>query len=307
VGLQAKVSIDDTGPRISSRRISDEDLPALAAFLGDGLNYPAAYYLTVLARLKAHATPEGFPKYGYVLTDGANIVGALLQIYSTVPGTERPYVRCHMASWCVKEEYRAFAGLFYRKALSAKDVTFLNTSARPVAIPSIIAQGFQSYSNGQFASVPVLHAIGAGGSRGVRVVDARLDPQVPFDPAEAQVLADHASYGCICVWCVTAERAYPFVFHKRAFKGVLPGAQLVYCPSLASFARFAGPLGRFLAKQGVYIVRMDADGPIQGLAGWYLDKMERRYFKGVRPRLGDLAYTQAVLTKSLRRDAPLSG
>jgi hypothetical protein len=54
----------------------------------------------------------------------------------------------------VDEACRAFAGLFFRKPQSAKGVTFINTSARPGAIPSVIAHGFRSDSNGRFVSVP---------------------------------------------------------------------------------------------------------------------------------------------------------
>jgi hypothetical protein len=290
--------------KVVSRQIVDEDLDVLANYLGEGLGYPTSYFAGVLARLKSHATPPGYPKYGYVLTEGGKIVGAMVQIFSSVPGPDGPTVRCHMASWLVDPEYRAFAALFFRKALTAPGVTFINTSARPVAIPSIRAQGFKNYSNGQFLSAPLLKV--GGDSHKVRVVDASERPDVPFDPTHWQVLLDHLGYGCDAVWCLTPERAYPFIFHNRAFKGVLPGAQLIYSSSIDDFVRFARPLGRYLSRRGIFFVRMDANGPIAGLPGWYFDKMEPRYFKGAAPRLGDLAYTQAVLNKYLRRGGMMS-
>jgi hypothetical protein len=40
----------------------------------------------------------------------------------------------------------------------------------------------------------------------------------------------------------------------------------------------------------------------QTLIGKYIDGMEPRYYKGPKPRLGDLSYTQAVMCPHLRRD-----
>ncbi len=108
-------------------------------------------------------------------------------------------------------------------------------------------------------------------------------------------MSDHAGYGCICVWCVTGGAAYPFVFHPEPVKRVVPSAQLVYCRDIDSFFRFAGPLGRYLLARGKLLVRVDANGPPPGLFGRYSAGLNPRWFKGVRPRLGDLAYTQLAM------------
>jgi hypothetical protein len=98
------------------------------------------------------------------------------------------------------------------------------------------------------------------------------------------------------VWCETAERAYPFVFRPRLVKAVIPCAQLIYCRDIADFVRFAGPLGRFLARRGRPLVILDANGRIPGLVGLFSRGSMPKYFKGPqRPRLGDLAYTEYAL------------
>ena len=75
----------------------------------------------------------------------------------------------------------------------------------------------------------------------------------------------------------------------------MPCAQLIYCPDIADFVRFAAPLGRYLAWRGRPLVILDANGPVRGLVGRYFDDTMPRYFKGpVRPRLGDLAYTETA-------------
>jgi hypothetical protein len=117
-----------------------------------------------------------------------------------------------------------------------------------------------------------------------------------FDPFEQDVLREHAEHGCISLWCVTAERAYPFVFRPRFVKGVIPCAQLIYCRDIADFPRFAGPLGRRLARHARPIVIVDSNGPIPGLIGIFRHGSKPKYFKGPqRPRLGDLAYTEYAI------------
>jgi hypothetical protein len=70
-------------------------------------------------------------------------------------------------------------------------------------------------------------------------------------------------------WCVTRERAYPFVFRHRLAKAVVPCAQLIYCRDTADVARFAGTIGRHLAARLCPLVVIDAVGPMPGLPGIY--------------------------------------
>src|SRR5262249_23859967 len=97
----------------------------------------------------------------------------------------------------------------------------------------------------------------------------------------------------ISVWCIVAEQAYPFVFSPCKVKGLLPSVRLVYCRRIEDFVRFARPLGKYLAWRGRPFVILDANGPIPTLVGKYFEDSRPKYFKGpMRPRFGDLAYTQ---------------
>lgn len=301
IGESLAASKASAAPRLTSRQIVDDDLSMLAPFLASGVGYPVSYFRTVLDRLRERQVPASFPRYGYVLLEGGAIVGAMLQIYSQVPGATGPMVRCHMATWCVDEAYRSVAALFFRKALNNPNVTFINTSARPVAIPTIKAQGFEKYSAGQFLVSPILAAIGR--RHAARVVPAGSPLGASGDPIEEQLMNDHASFGCIALWCVDEDGSHPFIFQRRAFKGYLTGVQLIYCRSVEEFHRFCPEIGLALARMRVFLVRMDALGPAPGCLGWYFDEMEPRYYKGMRPRLGDLAYTQSVLTTYLRKSS----
>jgi hypothetical protein len=98
--------------------------------------------------------------------------------------------------------------------------------------------------------------IGLFGGGGVRVFSAGRRPDAAgFDPLEQELLLQHAALGCISLWCTHAQSAYPFVFRTRLVKSAIPCAQLIYCRGTAP-----------------------------------------KYFRGpLRPRLGDLAYTEYAL------------
>ena len=291
---------NETHSNLRSRSIGDADLDQIAEKLGRGLGYPKSYFKQLLELLKAHPTPPGFPKYGYALESDGVIVGVIILIFSSIQTNGALEIRCHVTSWYVEPDYRAYATLFFSAALKYPGVTYLNTSARPATLPIIKAQGFSKYSRGQFVTAPIFHRSNSSDDR-VEVVAAGTIPNSRYEPFELDLLLAHEKYGNISLWCTANGSAYPFIFQKRRFKGILPGAQLVYCRAVKDFVRFARPIGSALASRGIFVVRTDSNGPIPGLVGWYFDGMEPRYYKGVEPRLADLTYTQNVMTGHLRK------
>ena len=225
--------------------------------------------------------------------DGA-LVGTILLIFTNVQSRDSSTIRCHVTAWYVKPEYRAYAGLFYLKAISRKNILYMNISAQPSAQPFLAIHGFTKYSCGQFFSVPALHLISK--ATDCTIIKATSVPDVPFKAYERDLLLDHTRYGCMCLWCVTSEQAYPFVFRTHITKKVLPTAQLIYCREIGDFVKFVWPIGLFLARRGKFVVRIDSNGPIPGLMGKYFDGLTPRWYKGsTQPRLGDLAYTQFAM------------
>src|SRR3974390_2923514 len=146
----------------------------------------------------------------------------------------------------------------------------------------------------------VVNAIAGPAAADASLVEAPAAVDAACSDFERRLMADHAGYGCICVWVVAAGEAWPFVFHNRPFKRVIPGAQLIYCRDIESFVRFSRPLSRFLIGKGKLIVRVDANGPIEGPKGIYFEGMEPRFCKGAAARPGDLAYTQMAMCPFVR-------
>lgn len=279
-------------PAIRCRQITDSDAPGIAALLARGFpTRDAKFWRQALHRLGSRQPPAGLPQYGYLLESGDRPVGAILLICAQLQTRDTSVRRCNLSSWYVEPAFRSYAALLVSRALTHKDVTFLNISAAPHTWPIIEAQGFSRYSDGVFVTAPALN--GPFGNAGATILDARTRPAVAFDPLEQDILLQHADLGCISLWCATPERAYPFVFRPRRVKQLLPCAQLIYCRDVGDFVRFAGPIGRHLLRHGRPFVIVDANAPIPRLIGAYRRGSMPRYFKGPqKPRLGDLAYTE---------------
>ncbi len=279
-------------PEIRCRQIEEGDAPAIAQLLTRGFpSRGGEFWRHALDQLTRRDPPKGLPKYGYLLESAGAPVGVILLICAAIPvdGTFAP--RCNLSSWYVEPAFRAYAPMLVAQALRHKQVTYTNVSAAPHTWPIIEAQGFRRYSDGIFIALPAL----AFGGEKADVFDARRDPAAAFDQFEREMLIEHAAHGCISLWCVNGERAYPFVFHPRLVKG-LPCAQLIYCRDLADFGRFAGPIGRYLMRRGRPVAIVDANAPIPGLVGVFRRGSKPKYYKGPRrPRLGDLAYTEYAI------------
>jgi len=279
-------------PVLHCRQIAAADVPAIVALLTRG--FPTrgrAFWEHALQQLAKREPPPGLPQYGYLLESGGTPVGTILLICSTMRADGGPVARCNLSSWYVEPAFRFYASLLVSRALAHKNVTYLNVSPAPHTTPIIEAQGFARYCDGLFVAVPMLKDP-FGGDR-AQIIDAHEPLPVEADAFEREILLQHAALGCISVWCVSDGRAYPFVFRPRVVKRFIPCARLIYCRDIGDFVRFAGPVGRYLARRGKPLVIVDADGPLPGLIGVFRGGSMPKYFKGAqRPRLGDLAYTE---------------
>jgi hypothetical protein len=284
------------GRNLLVRKIEQSDFEEVSKLLGQHIGYPIGYFMELLQCMSKLPAVGNYPRYGRALVSDGKIVGAIVLIFSTRIREAVPVVRCHVTGWAVEPEFNPLAALFFARDLAHKDVTYLNLSARwsPHTVPIIEAQGFVRYSDGQFFSIPAFEFLASGRNK-VTIVSGESLPNRPFEASDRELLLDHSSYGCISLWCLTPERAYPFVFRPRLFKRILPGAQLIYCSDIADFVRFAGPIGRYLARRGKYVVRIDANGPIPGIIGVYQHDVDCRYCKGPKPSLGDLSYTHLAM------------
>jgi len=299
---EAGESVDaGTAPRrgasVRVREIVDADLEAVVALLTRGFSFrDHHYWRRGLQRQAMRPRPDGRPGFGYCLDCDGTPVGVLLLLFAEVLAGAERVIRANVSSWYVEPEFRAFGSLLVRAATRDKTVTYFNITPAPHTWLQVEAQGFSVYCKGQIyaalaLSKPVRHAT-------VRPVAE--DTPAGLTAFELDLLQQHAAFGCLSVVLRDGDSAYPFVFQKHYVKRLVPVCRLLYCRDMGDLERFAGNIGRFLARHGgALLVRLDANGSSSRLTGWYSDQRGRKYAKGPHPpRLGDLAFTEAALFDS---------
>ncbi len=280
------------------REIEESDLEAIADLLTRGFVHRGReYWMLGLQRQSTRSPPLDAPRYGYLMENDGKLAGCLLLIYSTKIIDGHATIGCNVSSWYVDPEFRNYAALFASMTQKRKDVTYFNVTPAPPTWPILEAQGFQAYCNGLFFSLPALYPKVRG--MHVEAVTPDTTAVAGLSEDELAMLKRHAGYGCISLVCRTAQEAIPFIFFSlRKRRGIipLPALQLGFCRDMADYVRCAGAIGRYLLWRGRPIIILDANGPIQGLAGIYSEARGRKYFKGpCRPRLGDLADTELAI------------
>ncbi len=284
-------------PALRCRKIVTEDLGAVIALLTPAFDYERdrMFWERAMDRLSRHATPPGYPRYGYVLDHGGEVVGVVLQIFSQVPGTSQMRgsgVRCSMSSWFVLPAFRAYASLLVSRALR-HPATYTNDSPGPPTWPLLEAQGYARYCDGRVLT-PLWLVQGSEAAR-VSPFTEGMAPDAHLTAGHIAVLRDHAAYGCISLVCEAAGRRHPFVFLPRRRLGVVNVARLVYCTAEATVPRFAAALGRHLARRGFPLAALDANGPLPGVPGLYSGN-HPKFFRGPdRPRTDDHAYSERAM------------
>ncbi len=274
------------------REIVNSDCQDVIALLteGFGRERDRGFWEQAMERLARHNTPPGFPRFGYMLDNAGTAVGVILQIFSQVPGSDG--VRCSMSSWYVMPDFRMYGSLLISRALRHA-ATYTNVTPAPETWPLLEVQGFVRYCSGRVVA-PLWLARGSDAARVLPFADG-MTPDEHLTATDIALLRDHAGYGCISLVCDAGERRYPFVFAPRRRLGVGRIAGLIYCSAAATVPRFAGALGRYLARHGFPFVVLDADGPLPGVPGLYTDNRPK-FFKGPdRPRLGDHAYSERAM------------
>lgn len=279
---------------VRCRQIAAGDLDRVGDLLAGAFAVRSrASWMTALARLSAHPTPAGYPRYGYVLESESRLVGVLLVVFTTIEHAGTSFVRGNVSSWHVEPEYRGFAGLLTSHVAKHREATIVNVSPGAHTWPIIEAQGFARFCQGVHVGIPLL----GRSRRGVQlhIVDPASTDFGTLPAARSRLLADHAGYGCLAIRCETAGGDRALVFRRRhVLHGRIPCAQLVFCDDVGDIAAMARPIGRLLARRGMGLVLIDADRPVPGLPGRFVAGTMVKYFKGAhRPRLGDLAYTEA--------------
>ena len=282
-------------PRAVCRVIEDRDLPNVRACLIR--HFPERsprFWLEGLDRLSNREPVAEFPRYGYCLAAGDEVVGVLLQIYSFRETAGGRQVYCHHSSWCVDEAYRLMAPLLSIAATKRKDVSYVNISPALHTRRGIEALGFQQYSTGQMIFFPILSRLAKGARIESFVRDSIAAQSLP--PAEWKILSDHQQLGCRAFIGVLDGDASGFLtVRSRILRNRLPCERIIYCRDVETLSTFARSIGTYLARRGAGLCVANANVPIAGLVGRFVADRDPQYFRGpAPPAFGDLAYSELV-------------
>lgn len=286
-------------PQIRCREISEADLDGVADLLTRGFaGRSREYWMRGLRRQAARRDlPQGYPRFGYMLDHEGKPVGVLLLLYTLRPSEGELAVHCNLSSWYVEPAFRNYAPMLTKIAQRHREVTYFNISPASRTWPIVEAQGFKAYCRGLFFSFPLLSRPMAGMS--VEIVAAGTAEITGLPASDLELLTRHAAYGCLSLVCRSASGVMPFVLlPMRIRQGWIspPAMQLIYCRSVGDYVACAGAIGRALLRQGKLSVFLDANGPIEGVVGFYTEKRGRKYCKGPhRLQLADLSDTELVL------------
>ena len=277
------------------REIGDDDLAEVVALLCEGFPRSTfAYWRAGLQRLAKRERPPSTEKYGYVLTTENRLRGVVLTIPSVhEEGLERR-VYVNISSWYVQPTLRGSpAKELYRHASRREGITYTNLSAAIHTIKTIKSFGFQEWTAGQMVAVGVKRPRSPLGK--IRFLSPNKlgssDRSV-----EANLLADHESFGCLTFFLETPNCLSPFIFVRRRVRGVIPCAQLIYCRDLTDLIQHGLAISSWLTMRGFPLMLIDASAPIEGLVGYYVDGKSSKYFKGPRPvKALDHTYSEMAL------------
>lgn len=284
--------------KVRCRLITDEDLAAVARLLHHGFpGHRAGSWESDLGRLRQRSVPDDLPRYGYCLETEGKIVGVLLLIAAMrhIEGEDVPFI--NVASWYVEPDYRAYAQLLVSMALRNKAATFTNVTPAPHTWPIVEAQGYRKYCSGLFLAAAALRSPAPGVSVaafGNLANDAAVTAMPEYD-----LLKRHHELGCRVLVVREGERLSGYVFRRyriRSGRIALPAMLVVHGPDRAQLVRIAGNLGRWFLRDAAPLLVMDANGPIEGLRGFYTEKRGRKYYRGPHaPALCDLADTEFAI------------
>lgn len=206
---------------------------------------PPGFWNRVLKALDAYRATRGAGPIGTLLVDKGEDVGVLLTLDS--PAAPAGGRKLNLSSWYVDQRARFWAPLMLKAAVQAGElVTDLSPTRDVEAVNERLGV--------------------AGRVRGSMIVPTPFDSflrspaRLVRQPGDdmAQLLADHAAMGLICATLSDDAGAMPLIFLPTRLRG-LPGARLIYCPSLGRLRRHRGAVARFLLGRGRMFLEIEAN------------------------------------------------
>src|SRR5262245_15833790 len=123
-------------PRVRCREIGVADIDSIVNLLAVGFRKRTRdFWMHAFRRLSEHPTPQGLPRYGYLLENKGTHIGVILLISSAIATNKVTRIRCNVSSWYVEPAFRSYAGMLVSRALRHKHVTYFNITPDRHTLP----------------------------------------------------------------------------------------------------------------------------------------------------------------------------
>lgn len=228
--------------------ITAADLPGVGEFLHANLNER----VTAEEWERAVQPPwkVAAPNHGFLLRDGAAVVGVHLAFYSEREVDGRTENFCNLGAWCVHPDYR-FHGARLLKALLAQDGYQFTDLSPSGSVPKINERLGFSYLDTTTALLPNLPWPSVPGRGGVSSDPAVVEQRLPAD--QLDIYRDHlgaAAARHVVLW--RGERSCYVVFRRDRRKGLPLFASILYASDPELLQQMFRPLTRhLLLRHGV--------------------------------------------------------
>ena len=191
------------------------DLPRLIPFVTETM--PGGRSREHYARVLTPQWPSSHPNIGFLLEDGAEIVGCFVGLYSTrLVGGRLEHV-CNLSAWCVKPAYRKHSLDLVKAILVQPGLSFTSLAATRELQEFWQRMRLKTLDHGMWIVAP-LHR-----PRGLWPTRVVVDPQVlerELDAEERRLLADHAAYGCRGALLQGGDARCLVIAHRRKWRRV---------------------------------------------------------------------------------------
>lgn len=271
------------------RSIEDSDLDAVVALMC--ASFPRRdplYFRTGLARMAERDVPGGTETWGLMIDDDGP-KGAVLAISSWHGPPSARQLFVNISTWCVAPSHRGpLAKQLYDRAGARGDAVNTNLSAASHTLRTLDKLGFQPWTSGQFVAVaPRRRTQRAGVLTGAAALKTLPDH-------ERGIFEDHGDGRFLPVALDCDGAILPLLLLKRRIKGVVPAAQLIYCPDLARLDAHMGALLAGLRRRGCLFLILDANGAKPDLHGKFYPGRAAKFYRGQQPAI-DVDHTYSEM------------
>jgi hypothetical protein len=233
--------------------ITQDDLPEVAAFLarGFGAQEAAGSWLRALRQPWAELPPN----HGFMLKDGARIVGAIGAIYSDQIVQGRRERFCNINNWYVEPDFRRHSIVLLSKLLAQPRLHFTNLTPRSDLIDMFLALKFRYVDDGR-----VTYLLNTPHLSTRKVLTGTTEIEAALPPADAKAFRDHASCPGLGQLAVgSASDGFTHVaFHRTVIRHV-PCIAVLHVGAPHALVRSLPALrSHFLLRHRAPLTRIDA-------------------------------------------------